>query len=210
MSSTLSHAVALAIAFVATSSPAQSTARRLPEGPRWTAGALVAGEWPTLGAQAGYRLSPHVDVVLAARYHAPGRSVVFDPDTTSPVFPGRNGVPFRSVYTDISVEVGGRLSIREEGSGLYLLPTLQYRYASPLSEEYTAALAREDYRQGADLRDDTRPARRHALALGSEVGYRFHFLRSLYADAAAAVAVRDLIDPPAPTGHIKVGLGARF
>ena len=180
-------------------------------GKRYRAGVYFDDVLRGAALQWGYRLGAHTEGTLAVGY-APRRLVVeLATDPADPLSPASGLVSVPRAATDVSAVAGVRLSVGDEGKGLYLLPSLQYAYFSTFSDAYLAASAREGAIFRGGFAPEPRPEARHDIALGSEVGYRFHFLRLLYADAALAGRARfGVDDPDAYEMSARIGLGVRF
>ena len=197
--------LSLVLALAACTALAQDTQL----GKRGRAGVYLDGLFQGPMLQGGYRLSPHAEATLTVGIAPRRRSVAVDTDDPRLPFTSNS---FSRAFVDAAVTAGVHLSVRETGAGLYLRPSVQYLYFSAYSDAYRAALAEEPSRiirrtdpEGRRLED------RSYLALGSEAGYRFHFLRLLYADVAGTARARfGNEDDGTYELSARIGLGVRF
>lgn len=160
------------------------------------------------GIQVGHRWTPYREVVFGATVGRPGVSLAFG-DSTGPF--GVMIDRFRYVYTAVGTRAGVRFASREGGSGVYALPFVALTYNSEYSDDFAAALERED--RIRDSRDWLRPHESGTqLDIGAELGYRFHFLRFFYGDAAGYAKVDEVFgeNRGSVTFDIRLGLGVRF
>ena len=178
-------------------------------GKRWRVGAYLDGLVDGPALQLGYRPAPHFEGTLAVAYRSQRTTVGVGRDTTFSFGPPLEVLSFSGGRTEFSVAAGLRLSVRAAGDGLYVHPSIQY-VSTDYDEAYLAALA-ENPSPFNPRPDDAPFTDESRLALGSAAGYRFHFLRVLYADIAAAARVRfghDEFD--AYELSARVGLGVRL
>ena len=178
-------------------------------GKRWRVGAHLDGLVDGPALQLGYRPVPHLEGTLAVAYRSRRTTVGVGRDTSRPFDPPLEVLSFPGGSTQLSIAAGLRLSVRAAGDGLYVHPSIQY-VSLGYDEAYVTALTENPSPFNPRL-DDGRPADGSRLALGSAAGYRFHFLRFLYADVAAAGRVRlgaEYLD--GYEWSARIGLGVRL